>query len=412
MSNFTGVTFANQAVSPSDDAAVYRALLPDGILTGCALTYSGYTLTMGSGLLIACGRVFRHPLTENWAAADANSGFARLVIDIDLTKTSTETAFSQIDAFVEYASAEDGFAELVQTDINISGTRYQIEACKVSLGSGGITGIVSQMELSRADGASLNFKVVGGLTQPSGPSENTIWVNTNTKITGYAFAPTAPADLAEGVVWFATGKSGMIGFNAMKKNTIMLYPLHAKQKVSGNLEKVDAQIYISGEWKKLFSGMIYETGAYYTEYTDYKLPSNAVIQDGADVLTLSTVANKTSEVYKVFGPVPLDGINSLELSCYFADAVTSGAHRRVLYVAKSPSVGRKDAEAIKEVSSTSQFNIEATISLDVSALSGEYYVYAGTNTDGSAWTGVRTICITRVSGSEAAASAAMSDTAE
>ena len=46
MSNFTGVTFAKQKVSPSDDAVIRRAVLTDGILFGCELSYSGSTLTM------------------------------------------------------------------------------------------------------------------------------------------------------------------------------------------------------------------------------------------------------------------------------------------------------------------------------------------------------------------------------
>lgn len=40
-------------------------------------------------------------------------------------------------------------------------------------------------------GAPLNFKVVGG-TKPSSPNENTIWVNTDTAITGWQFASDDP----------------------------------------------------------------------------------------------------------------------------------------------------------------------------------------------------------------------------
>lgn len=250
MSNFTGVTFAEQTVSPSDDAIIRRAILPDGILTGCALSYSGYTLTMAAGFLLACGRQFRHPLAQNWAVSDATSGFARLVLTIDLTRTATETAFDQITDEIQYASAEDGFADLVQSDINQTGTRYQIEVCKVSLGTGGITGIVSQMELSRADGASLNFKVVGGLTQPSGPSENTIWVPTNAKITSYAVSPSEPAEPTDGMVWIKTGAASNVSFNALKKNEIAVYPNACYQLINGAWQSMAAKIYQNKAWKE------------------------------------------------------------------------------------------------------------------------------------------------------------------
>lgn len=37
-SNFTGITFPKQRVAPSDDAIIRRAILPDGILTGCDIS--------------------------------------------------------------------------------------------------------------------------------------------------------------------------------------------------------------------------------------------------------------------------------------------------------------------------------------------------------------------------------------
>ena len=143
--NFRGVTFAEQGVTPADDAIVRRAILPDGTLTGCEISYSGSMLTMAAGYIIACGRTFQHTTAQNWAVVDATSGFARLVLTIDLAKTATESTFDQINTAIEYATSEDGFVALEQQDINLSGTRYQIVAAVVSLGTGGITGIVSQL---------------------------------------------------------------------------------------------------------------------------------------------------------------------------------------------------------------------------------------------------------------------------
>lgn len=246
---FTGATFANQKVAPSDDAIIRRSILPDGILTGCGISYSGSTLTMASGQLMVCGRQIRHPSAQNWAVVDATSGFARLVLTIDLTRTASKETFDQVTTAIEYASAEDGFVELEQSDINVSGTRYQVAVCVVSLGTGGITGIVSQLEKSAVDGSgALNFKVVGGVTQPSGPAENTIWVSTDVKITSWIFAFEEPAEPAEGMVWFSLGTSCPVGFNALKKNAIQVYPLSAKQYVSGAWVDVTALSYQGGAW--------------------------------------------------------------------------------------------------------------------------------------------------------------------
>lgn len=153
MSNFSGVTFPFQAVTPSDDAIIRRRILADSILSGCEFSYSGSTLTMAAGQLIACGRQFRHSLSENWAVTGATSGFARLLLTIDTTKASTKTAFDQINTAIEYATAANGFPALTQADINEAGTIYQVVLCVVSLGAGGITGIVSKLNASSLVGA-------------------------------------------------------------------------------------------------------------------------------------------------------------------------------------------------------------------------------------------------------------------
>ncbi len=142
---FVGITFPQQKVTPSDDAAIRRAVLADSILSGCALSYAGSTLTMGAGLLIACGRQFRHTSVQNWAVTGATSGYARLVLTVDTTRASTKESFDQIVDSIEYASSLDGFLQLQQDDINEAGTVYQMAVCVVSLGAGGITGIIHKL---------------------------------------------------------------------------------------------------------------------------------------------------------------------------------------------------------------------------------------------------------------------------
>ena len=143
---FSGITFAEQLVTPSDDAILHRAIVPDGILTGCAITYSGAVLTMGIGTLMLCGRMIRHAAAQSWSVADAGSGYARLVLTVDLSRTATKDTFDQVIDSIEYAASLDGFAPLVQSDINENGVIYQLAVCVVSLGSGGITGIVESAE--------------------------------------------------------------------------------------------------------------------------------------------------------------------------------------------------------------------------------------------------------------------------
>lgn len=146
MSNyFQGVTFADQNVTPSDDGQLHRAMLPDGILSGCTFYTSGTTLTMGVGSLLLCGRQVRHAAEQSWNINGATSGFARLVLTVDLSRSATENIFDQVNDSIEYAASLTGFPELETADINTAGVRYQVAVCTVPLSSGGISGFIQNL---------------------------------------------------------------------------------------------------------------------------------------------------------------------------------------------------------------------------------------------------------------------------
>lgn len=97
-------------------------------------------------------------------------------------------------------------------------------------------------------GTSLNFKVVGN-PQPAVPKENTIWVDTDEKITGWIFSATQPETAAEGAVWIQTGTDSPVAFNALKKNGVMVYPTSAKQYIGGAWVTKTAMSYQGGAWR-------------------------------------------------------------------------------------------------------------------------------------------------------------------
>lgn len=100
----------------------------------------------------------------------------------------------------------------------------------------------------RGGGASLNYKVVDGITQPTTSKENTVWVNTDVKITSHIFSATQPENPVEGMVWFQIGTQSAVLFNALKKNGIILHCLRAKQYISGAWVTKIAKSYQGGEW--------------------------------------------------------------------------------------------------------------------------------------------------------------------
>lgn len=390
MSDFTGVTFANQKIAPSDDAIVRRAILPDGILTGCALTYSGSTLTMAAGHLMACGRQIRHPAAQNWAVVDATSGYARLVMTIDLTRTATKEVFDQVTHAVEYASSEDGFVELEQSDINVSGTRYQVAICVVSLGTGGITGIVSQLEKSAVDGSgALNFSVVGGTTQPTDPKENTIWVNTSEEITSWVFSAEEPAEPAEGMIWISVGESSSVAFSVVKKNAIMVYPLSVSQYVGGSWVRKDAWIWQDGEWKE-FAEYLYNYGDLGYVWTTVAKKQSNEGGAGSNEPTVTTDANGIMKIYQsgsydggicyIAEKIDLSNYKTLTFSGVLFQNSSTASHAIRARLCIWSDIGTYISDnVVKSIESP----VNGAVSVDVSDLNGSYYIGFGVHHTGS-----------------------------
>ena len=390
MADFSGVTFAKQNVTPADDGLIRRALLSDGILTGCNFSYSGYTLSMRAGALIVCGRQIRHPSAQNWAVVGAKSGYARLVLDIDLTKSSTKELFEQVSTTLEYATDEAGFTELTQEDLNVSGTHYQIALCVVSLGEAGITGIVSQLDAA-AGGGGGNFNVVGGLTQPTSQKNNTIWVRTNVTITSYHISPTQPVAPSEGLVWIKTGDSGT-GLTAGGKNTLTIYPQVAMIYSGDTWQSLLGAVYKDKTWTQIGELALYKDGVFGATHTEM-VANGSVVYADAYYSAKTKGQNLVCESYVVFGPVSLDGFGVITMRAQKRDTQKTTAF--ALLVAQSPTAGRNGATLKTEQNVTN--NNETTVSLDVSSLSGDgWYVYAGTNTIGANLENARTVDVYEV----------------
>lgn len=142
-SSIHGINFDNQTVTAKDHGRLFECCIEDGILSGCELSFSGTALTVTPGYFLVAGREMK--LTANAAVVidGATSGYARVLISIDLTQTSTSSDFEQAAFTVEYAAEVSGFSALTQDDVNGTGTLYEFPLCVVALGSSGITSIYS-----------------------------------------------------------------------------------------------------------------------------------------------------------------------------------------------------------------------------------------------------------------------------
>lgn len=233
------------------------------------------------------------------------------------------------------------------------------------------------INLTGGGGGGLNFKVVGGTSQPVNPKENTIWVNTDTEITSWAFSGTEPESPAEGMVWISTGMSSTVGFNALKKNCVQVYPSYAKQYVSGAWVDVTAKSYQNGEWASWWNGELYKNGIEYESFTGgwdwfdpaYTNQGNTFknCSKSGNVLTIKTEADAyTGVAIGTINKIDFTGYSTLK---FVISSVTTGIMLGVT-AAKNNSTFNSSA-AVKTVTAA------GTHTLDVSTLNDLYYVWAG-----------------------------------
>lgn len=216
-------------------------------------------------------------------------------------------------------------------------------------------------------GAGLNFEVVGGTTQPTNPKENTIWVNTDTDITDWVFSSEQPTSSVAGMVWLSIGQTSTTSFNALKKNTLMVYPLFAQQYIGGVWEDVGVQVFQNGSWETLWDGGLFDNGNQYESITGgwYQY-----LQDGfggsvniGDVISMSVPSGITAAA-ATRNKISLNGYKSLEIH------ITSISEAGNIIVSET-----NKGYIVTDYIARKDFTSTGWHSLDVSSLDGEYYIY-------------------------------------
>lgn len=104
---------------------------------GMKVTYSGSTVTIQSGAVCIQGR-FLEEDTSFSIPTGTDTAFCKLVIEIDLDKTNTESEFNQ--GSYKIVKGTSSYPSLTQTNIvkNNSG-KYQYELARFKTGTSGIT---------------------------------------------------------------------------------------------------------------------------------------------------------------------------------------------------------------------------------------------------------------------------------
>ena len=231
-------------------------------------------------------------------------------------------------------------------------------------------------------GMELNFRVLGGTTAPTA-LDNDIWINTDIVISGWAFSASEPTP-SEGMVWITTGLASNAPFNALPENQIVVYPISAKQYVSGEWVSKGALSYQNGKWVDWVSGVLFDNGTDNTEMTggwkSYAFSAGSGYTAVTEDISVSTVGltvvldTSTSNNHSTFvGPVNkfnLSEYNLLKMT--FSEAVASVSGGGAVEARVYSDEGLSAVASAPVLSTDGNFTSE--VEIDVSELSGEHYI--------------------------------------
>lgn len=226
-------------------------------------------------------------------------------------------------------------------------------------------------------GAGLNLKVVGGTAAPSSPKGNTVWVNTDTEINGYAFSTTQPTGPVEGMVWFQTGTASSAAMNIDKKDTVMLYPGGCSQYIGGAWVEKDAQTYLNGQWVD-WRTYFYNKGDECTDLTGgwtIRTETNGRGSKNSNSIRLYNVstASLSSAEVSTMNKIDLTDVSTLffelETSYGYCCGVTDSPQAANAYLHFHQTSPYLAVVADEKVSLS-----RTTVELDVSNITGKHYI--------------------------------------
>lgn len=229
---------------------------------------------------------------------------------------------------------------------------------------------------------SLNFKIIGGTTQPTNPTENMIWVNTDVDISSWTFSVEEPSNPVESMVWFNTDRSSLVEFNALKENTLHVYPCSSYQYIDNIWTDVVSYTYQNGEWSEWWTGQLFDNGNQWKNVTGGWTDKGYTFYDyGWD----NTESKYTYVDTVISGKIYLANQGALSISCaatkekvdltkYNTLFIQSDYHSNGSY-ALEVYINTNKRKIDYGCALTQSFYSSGEKSIDISGLQGSYYIY-------------------------------------
>lgn len=226
------------------------------------------------------------------------------------------------------------------------------------------------VNVSGGGGTDVDLHVVGGTTQPTNPEQNTIWVNTSTAVTSYALQHDEPDTPVAGMVWIQTSYFSFVPMNILPDNGVEVYPVAAYQYESGAWVEKEAKSYIDGTWKD-WVVYVWNGEADISHWVRATAAATGSWDYTADGFLHVTTNSSGGAMIAYDVPFDLTNVSAVR---YYGYSTGSGANRSVSVGA---AIRGANAAVLATPSSWPRTDPLSYVDLDVSNLSGEYYVRIG-----------------------------------
>lgn len=225
------------------------------------------------------------------------------------------------------------------------------------------------MIFNMTGGTVLNFTVSIN-PRPENPSENTLYINTDTQIPKYVISPNPPANPINGEVWVYNSGSGNISFSAIKKNEINLNPVAVYQWLSGKWVQKESEFYQNGEWLELLT-YIFNNGNVNESLTG---GINGTIQ-GNNIYFNASVSPSNNKTYTTKNTIDLTNAKSIKCEFTSPNTVEDVYFRISVLDASKNGENVTTSNLVAYVGMTSPFaNAKYEVTLDISGIKGSHYI--------------------------------------
>lgn len=134
---------------------------------GMAVSYSGSNVSIASGAVCIQGRFLEEDSSSSLNAG-TNSMYCKLIIEIDLDKTNTESDFQQ--GYYKIVTSSTGYPTLTQTDIaNNNAGIYQYELARFKTSANGISEF---QDMRTYIGDELQYQLIDNLNSIKAPNNH------------------------------------------------------------------------------------------------------------------------------------------------------------------------------------------------------------------------------------------------